>query len=160
MRGLSLKERFYSKFIINNENGCWEWAANRYPKGYGCFKLNGKSNVAHRISYEIHVGKIQDKMVICHKCDNPCCVNPDHLFMGTQKQNLLDRDIKGRSIIGEKNGRCILNEKDIPIIKSLLLEKVDQRDIAKQFGVAQTTISSIKLNKSWSHLKGEVNVCL
>lgn len=155
MRGLSLKERFYSKFIVNSENGCWEWAANRFPKGYGCFKLNGKSNAAHRISYKIHVGEIKERMVICHKCDNPCCVNPNHLFMGTQKENLQDRNLKGRSIKGHKNGRCILTEKDIPIIKSLLKEKIDQRDIAKKFGVAQTTISSIKLNKSWSHLKGE-----
>ncbi len=160
MKGLTIKERFYSKFKVNEDNGCWEWVANRFPKGYGCFKLNGKSQAAHRISYEIHTGEIQEGMVICHKCDNPCCVNPVHLFMGTQKDNLLDRKIKGRSIFGEKNGRCKLKTEDINIIRRLLSKKVDQRDIAKEFGVGQTTISRIKLNESWSHIKGEVNVCV
>jgi hypothetical protein len=160
MKGLLLKDRFYLKFTINNENGCWEWAANRFPKGYGCFKLNGKSQAAHRVSYEIHIGKIKKGMVICHHCDNPCCVNPAHLFMGTQKENLLDRKEKGRSIFGEKNGRSKLKTADINKIRLLLKNKIDQRDIAKEFGVGQTTISRIKMNESWNHIKGEVNVCL
>lgn len=158
MKGLSLKDRFYSKFKINEDNGCWEWMATKFPNGYGCFKLNRKSVGAHRVSYEIHNGKINKNMVICHHCDNPSCVNPEHLFVGTQKENLLDRKLKGRSVEGNKNGRCKLSDKDILAIKRLLAEKIDQRDIAKSYGVAQTTISAINLNKSWSHIKGEVNV--
>ncbi len=155
MKKVSLKERFYSKFKINGKSGCWEWTATKFPKGYGCFKLNGKSIGAHRVSYEIHNGKIDEKKVICHHCDNPSCVNPDHLFMGTQKENLLDRKLKGRSIFGERNGRCKLKHEQVNKIRALLSNKIDQRIIAKQFGVCQTNISRIKMNESWNHIKGE-----
>jgi hypothetical protein len=153
MRGLSTKERFYSKFNVNEDNGCWEWIANKLPKGYGRFKENDTSKVAHRVSYEMHIGHIKEGMIICHHCDNPPCVNPFHLFMGTHKDNVIDKKSKGRDIIGEKNGRSKLTEKDIPVIRRLLASKIRQVDIAKQFGLANRTISAINTGHTWTHIK-------
>jgi len=153
MKASTIKERFYSKFIVNSENGCWEWTDHRLAKGYGILKVNDTNKVAHRISYEIHIGPITEGMIICHHCDNPPCVNPSHLFMGTHKDNVIDKKSKGRDIIGEKNGRSKLTEKDIPVIRRLLSNKVRQIDIAKQFALAHRTISAINTGHTWKHIK-------
>jgi len=89
-------QRFKDKFIVAN-NGCWEWTGCLDKKGYGQFYYKGKHRRAHRVSWALKYGEIPpSELFACHKCDNPKCVNPDHLFLGTQSDNMKDMSRKGR----------------------------------------------------------------
>lgn len=90
------KERFCAKYFINPANHCWEWTAVLNEWGYGQFKYERKMQLAHRVSYVLHKGEIPDGLLVCHECDNPKCVNPDHLFLGTSSDNARDRNKKNR----------------------------------------------------------------
>lgn len=89
-------DRFNEKYIINPETGCWDWQDTTGKRGYGKIRINGKHESAHRVSYELFIGKIPDGMMVCHTCDRPCCVSPFHLFAGTASDNQQDSISKGR----------------------------------------------------------------
>lgn len=92
---MDIKEKLLSRIKINLDNECWEWQKGKMRK-YGAIRLNGKSQLAHRVSYNVFVGEIPNKMLICHHCDNPPCINPKHLFLGTYKDNYQDCKNKNR----------------------------------------------------------------
>jgi hypothetical protein len=132
------------------ENGCWEWVGGRASGGYGGFCVNGKTQKAHRVSYEAYKGKIPKGMVVRHTCDNPACINPDHLIIGTQKDNVADREARGRrDVRGEQVGTSKLTEKDVLEIKT---SEESSTVLAKRYGVDKTNIWAIRSGKSWKHL--------
>ena len=141
----SLQDRFFSRFV-KLANGCWQWRSHTDKDGYGILPGAHRSIRAHRLSYEIHKGAIPEGMIVCHRCDNPGCVNPDHLLVGTQKDNAQDALRKGRHYVGEKNGRSKLTEENV---KEILTSELNDRQLADKFGVTRSTISSVRRGKSW-----------
>ncbi|MDE2106555.1 MAG: HNH endonuclease [Patescibacteria group bacterium] len=146
-------ERLLSKAAIL-ENGCWKYTRGLNGRGYGNFWDHGRTRSAHVVSYELFNGSIPHGHSILHKCDYKPCINPDHLFTGTTKDNIDDMIAKGRSkFVGVQNGRAILTEEDIPVIRELLAIKgVTQEAIAEHFKVSVGTISHIKNNRAWGHI--------
>lgn len=139
------------------ESGCWFWLASKTKQGYGDFRIGGKHMLAHRASYEAFNGPIPDSLHVLHRCDVRCCVNPAHLFVGTNNDNINDSMIKNRrkgvtrnrpiglkykpmSIIGRENHRK-LKSKDFSYVVAMRESGLSQREIAKRFGVSQATIS-------------------
>ncbi|MEN6512251.1 MAG: HNH endonuclease [Chloroherpetonaceae bacterium] len=151
MSAAACQDRFIKK--TKNENGCWIWKAQIFPTGYGSFYLNGKSILAHRASYLLFKGEIPNGMCICHKCDNPSCVNPDHLFLGTHKDNALDRSSKGRHGQTPKISHIEMEE-----VFNLYQNGYSQRELAKKYNLSQRSIFRYIRKKIPSKsLKGEGN---
>lgn len=155
----TLEQRFNEKWVENPETGCWDWTAYRLPKGYGQIKSRGKMRAAHRVSYELHVGPIPEGegyhgTCVCHRCDRPCCVNPEHLFPGTNEDNSRDKEEKGRGnhAKGESHGSAKLTAAEVALIKEALerLPRGGVSFLARWFGVAHTTIGRIKRGRCWS----------
>ena len=149
------------EFSIETKN-CWIWIGVLDRKGYGKIGLKvdnkHKTILAHRLSFELHYGKIKDKMVICHSCDNPKCVNPKHLWQGTQSDNIKDMFSKGRDNLpnqkGEQNPRSILNWKEVREIrrsykKSKNKRVLTQANLANEYNVSRQCIQSIVNNHNW-----------
>lgn len=145
-------ERFWEKVDKNAPNGCWVWGGCKWWNGYGVYYAAPKTRVkAHRYSWELHFGPIPDGLVVCHSCDNPSCVNPSHLWLGQQHQNVADRDRKGRHrpLRGQDNGKSKLSKMDARIIKSHT-GVLSQRYLARVFGVAQSTIGRTQRGETYS----------
>jgi hypothetical protein len=152
-------ERFWSK--VDKSNDCWVWTGCKNKKGYGVAGsgIIGGSKRAHRACWEYCNGKIPDGLGVLHKCDNPPCVNPEHLFLGTNQDNVDDRERKGRAsnhlkgCAGEANGLAKLDEQEVIWIKRLLATgKMSHRAIARIFSVTAANISGIARGKTWGHL--------
>lgn len=145
----TVQERFEARFVKGDD--CWEWAAHKDRKGYGTFEFAGRTQKAHRVAHQLYVGKIPDGLCVCHHCDNPGCVRPDHLFLGTIADNNRDCENKGRGVgkgrgahlFGEKNGRAKLSEAQVIEIRARHGDGVRNVVLAKKFGVARPTISQI-----------------
>lgn len=146
---ISDREKFESKFIPEPNSGCWLWIGAGWP--YGLLKHKGIRWIAPRFSWTIYRGPIPDGMYILHRCDTPPCVNPDHLFIGTAKDNMIDRSQKGRTNCqkGIDHHQAILTEDDVRAIR---LDCRPQSRIAKHYMVGQMTISDIKRRVTWRHV--------
>ena len=146
-----LKDRFMNFVHHEPNSGCWLWSGASTMDGYGQFGVGGSGNTkkAHRVSYQMHKGDIPSGMFVCHKCDTPACVNPDHLFLGTPSDNSKDRDVKGRTALGSKNGKSRLNDDQVRFIRD---SSLSERKIANLIGVHRGTVNAVKSNRTWSHL--------
>lgn len=145
--------RFNLKWRLNRGNGCWEWTGSGNGKGYGQIRIDFKLEYAHRVSWQIKNGPVPDGMYVCHACDNRKCVNPSHLWLGSQSENLKDMVDKGRRQYDpEKMPKTKLTPLQVRKIRSLLAEGMKPREISKMFEVSKDTVWNIKVGKTWSHI--------
>lgn len=173
-----ITEKFLSNLPCGfTEGDCWEWQGAKLNNGYGDLVLGSKKNKfpyfyrnrPHRFSYaHFNESEIPDGMFVCHKCDNPKCCNPLHLFLGTPKENMHDKIKKGRqptreefsklakrySPKGSKQPKAKLHESDIPSIFEMFKNKVPKRRIAQRFNVTPGAIGAVLAKKTWKHVSG------
>ena len=151
MTGLELEQAFYSMISAEPMSGCWLWMGNATKNGYGVIA----QNYAHRLSYAMHNGEIGNLHVL-HRCDNPGCVNPKHLFLGTQQDNNADKLKKGRasggSMKGTEHHQAKLNDQNVIQIRERYKHGENQTQLAKAFSISQGTVWSIVNRKTWAHI--------
>lgn len=142
-------ERFEALYIPEPTSGCWLWLGSVDRRGYGYFKVKPKTAKAHRFSYEFHNSEIPLGMFVCHRCDVPGCVNPDHLFLGTALDNAQDRNTKGRQMKGVKSHSAKISDNNVIDIRA---DSRHVSEIAIQYGVSETQIYRIKNQSRWKHI--------
>lgn len=156
-----IKDRFYSKIDTDDPSKCWNWQDSLDKDGYGFFftgtRKNPVTHRAHRFSYQFHYGVEPGDKLVCHKCDNPSCVNPTHLFLGTYSDNNNDTSDKGRHRsnprIGVDAKQSNLDENDVRRIRQLYAKGgISQTELAEAYGVSQVAISCIVRRKTWTHI--------
>lgn len=139
-----MKERFETK--VDKTDQCWVWKAATNGKGYGKFSIaRGKWDYAHRVAYRLYKGEIPEQMCVCHSCDNPSCVNPAHLWLGTQKENMQDAIAKGRhlgppSFVGGQHPRQKVSEIQLLEIKKRIANGESPFHFHKEYGVTWSAI--------------------
>ena len=153
-RNMSVEERFWSYVSKGAADMCWLWTRPGNKDGYGKFQILDKTKIAHRVSWELTNGPIPDGLQVLHKCDVPACVNPAHLWLGTQLDNMRDKHTKGRAVYarGEQSGTARLTEQNVYEVFSLRRAGWKQKQIADLYGVKQQCISRILSKKRWAHI--------
>jgi len=146
------EQKFWAK--VKRGDDCWLWTGARTQKGYGQVTLKGRAGYAHRYSYELHKGPIPEGMCVCHTCDNPPCVNPDHLWLGTYAENMADCVSKGRlhDVRGESHPRAKLTTGDVLDIRSWAATGISRAEIARCYCVSGSAICNIVNRERWSHV--------
>lgn len=167
-----LKQRFWSNVPIGDSAQCWEWAGHISNKGYGVIKIRQVGYLAHRIALFLSVGINEHKTSACHKCDNPKCCNPSHLFWGTHRENMLDMIAKNRANRprgdrhfsrinkhlrprGERHALAKLTEQQVREIRAMHKSGVTHARIAARFPISRRTASAITTRKIWAHVSDE-----
>jgi hypothetical protein len=160
IRNLSDADRLKAKTRINPESGCWEWQASRTPLGYGQVRFRGTRVLAHRAAWEAFCGPIPSDEShygtkgVLHKCDNPCCINPEHLFLGDQHVNIDDSVSKGRwgkrGNKGEAHGRALVTEQ---MVREIRESKESARIIAARYGISTGAVRHIRHRRSCAHVE-------
>ena len=151
-----IEQRFWAKVDkTSSPSGCWLWTACKSRGTYGLFFHEGKGQVAHRVAWQLIVGPIPKGIQLCHNCpggDNPSCVNPAHLFLGTQQDNILDCVKKGRwhphKLLGTSNPNSKLTPPDVIAIRELASQGISFREIGRRFGVGHNTVGGI-VRREW-----------
>lgn len=163
-----IKELFEAKVSKKTDSGCWEWTGYVARNGYGVHRFSDSfKQYAHRYAYRLHSGQpIPKDLCVCHTCDNRKCVNPAHLFLGTQKENLEDMIKKNRHCYGEArsrlvrgahNGRALLTEEGVKEILRLKAEGLSCTEIAQIFNMARSSIKYVVAGTTWKHVSREVH---
>ena len=176
MADVPVSERFWAKVNKNGptmpgmDSACWVWTAGCNTCGYGQFRKDGRNVMAHRLAYETDVDSIPDGLCICHRCDNPSCVNPAHLFAGTKAENAHDRDRKGRQVSprgdasgsrkhpercprGEAHGMAQIAEADVLAIRERYAAGgITKAALARSLGMSKVHIGDIIRRRSWRHV--------
>lgn len=148
-----IEDAILSRATRSEATGCLEWSKGRHRDGYGEIAIDGKLWLAHRAIWTAIKGPLPEGVQVLHRCDNPCCIEIDHLFSGTQLDNMADMKAKGRRKnrgIGSGNGRAKLTESQIKDIV-LLAGCRSQSEIGYLFGVSQSMVSLIQLGQAWKH---------
>lgn len=148
---VAFEDRFWSK--VEKTQSCWLWTAAKDPNGYGRVNREGRTVLAHRAAWELEHGEAPpDGLCVCHQCDVPACVRPEHLFLGTQADNLRDMGAKGRRRRGEDHHAARLSEADVHEIRRCRHEGLLLREIAVRFGVHKSTVRAIVAGCNWGWL--------
>ena len=129
------------------ETGCINWLRCKDSSGYGQTHYEDMMHKVHRLSYRFNVGKIPDGLYVCHTCDNPLCFNYQHLFLGTQSDNMKDMVLKGRSSRGQERNKAKLTQKEA---MEVFLDPGLHREVAAKFGIATCTVTQIKTKRTWA----------
>lgn len=149
-QGLPLIDRFWLSVDPGPSDQCWEWKRHLDKGGYGHIMDTGKIRGAHRVSYELHHGRIPDGMHVRHRCDNPACVNPAHLELGTNAENVADKFIRGRSA----SGPAIVRQATLKLTPELVLAiRADTRrtaEVASDYGLSMAHVRNVRSGKAWS----------
>ena len=150
-------QRFLEKVKKEPSDGCWIWQGPVHKSGYCNFRMpkslcggKQKSVLAHRFSYEQHIGPIPPKIFVCHRCDNPTCVNPKHLFLGTHEENMRDMALKNRKKHGSNHPFAKLNEEKVRAIRS---DPRPSRAVASEYGVSSRTICHVRSRELWARVE-------
>lgn len=145
----TVKERFWKKVDKRGPGGCWNWEASQVGKGYGGFFFREKGQRAHRVSWILAFGEIPDGLKVLHHCDNRLCVNPRHLFLGTDADNARDRTEKGRTPHGENHYRSILTA---DAVREIRQSRATKANLATRYGVSADAIARVQRRFNWKHL--------
>jgi hypothetical protein len=154
-----LADRFWEK--VDKSDGCWLWTGATSDRGYGSVNTGGRhgpTRSTHRVAWELTHGPIPKGMVVCHSCDNPPCVRPDHLFLGTQRANLRDAAAKNRTMRGEDHVFHRLTEAQVLAIRRRHAEGTSQADLAREYGLHHQHVRNIVVGRNWRHLPISTNL--
>lgn len=163
---LTIRERLLLQVVVT-PSGCWEWTGPVNPAGYPKIKVGGDLLAAHRVAYEAFIGPLDDGLFVCHRCDNPPCIFPGHLFAGTAAENTADMVAKGRAATGDRSGARLhpervargqrvagakLTEADVAEIRRRKSLGAPSRFLADEYGVDKSTIDRAATRQRWSHV--------
>ena len=148
------EQRFWERVKRGGPDDCWEWTGSLDKNGYGQFRNGNASRQAHRYSYELHVGPLGD-LLACHSCDNRKCVNPAHIFPGTQRDNIRDMVAKGRryrpDVVGEKNASAKLTVALVREARQKFADGVSISQLSREYRVSWTGMKKAVIRETWRH---------
>ncbi len=148
-----LEQRFWMSLGRKAPSGCILWNGHITKDGYGRIRDRGTCRLAHRVAYELMVGKIPEDLIIRHSCDNKICINPTHLLLGTQIDNVADREERKRTAIGAANGKAKLNSALVTELRARYAAGgITQQDLASEYGIPGGTIGAIINHLTWKHV--------